>query len=550
MAELVARGLVVDRFGPHAGPGGVRAIGGVDIQVEQGELVAIMGGTGAGKSSLALALAGLVEPSAGVVDGAAVGAVRMVLQRPESTFLAEHVLEEVMLAPVARGAPPAAAERHARAHLEQLGIDDERLDRDVLALSGGEQRRVAVAAALAADARVLVLDEPGAGLDRAARAKLHDTLRALHAAGRTIVLITHDSDEAAELATRLVVLRDGLVAWDGPAAAVLADPARAAALGIATAPEVEVLHAVAAARGVAAPRDAASARRAIAALVEVCRATPARPEVVAASWNPGSDASRGVPAAAAAAGRSPLPPLVDARVRLVAVALVILAALAAGSLAASAIVLFACIAATAAARIDRTRLRLTVRPLVALTLLLVAMQLLVGGAPDVELVAGTPAEFTAAPALHRSMQAAAIVLATLVLSARTSTLDLATGIRRLLAPLAIVRVPVATIAFVTATGIGLVPAMADELDRLRLAQRARGLGGADRLLARLRADSRLVAPLFVTAFRRAHLLADALAVRQVDPRRPAPPWRAMVLPRTDVAALVGGALLVAVSRFV
>jgi energy-coupling factor transporter transmembrane protein EcfT len=182
--------------------------------------------------------------------------------------------------------------------------------------------------------------------------------------------------------------------------------------------------------------------------------------------------------------------------------------------------------------------------------MLVLLQLVFGGGSGVELRRGVDAQLAVAPALLRALQAAAVVLATLALSARTTTLDLAAAMRRLLAPLRIVGIPVAALAFVAATGLGLVPAMADELERLRLAQRARGLRAHRApLAARLRADAALTAPLFVAAFRRAHLLADALAVRGIDPRRPPVAWRPMVVPAVDLLLLAAGIALAFVARF-
>src|SRR5690349_18019027 len=100
-----------------------------------------MGGTGAGKSTLALALCGLLAPDGGAVTGPAVGQSRLVLQRPESTLLAETVVEEIALAAIARGEPKAPAEQRAVALLAELALPLELATRDPLALSGGEQRR-------------------------------------------------------------------------------------------------------------------------------------------------------------------------------------------------------------------------------------------------------------------------------------------------------------------------------------------------------------------------------------------------------------------------
>ena len=540
MPELVVRGLAVDRSG-------VRALDGVDLEVGTGEFVAVMGGTGAGKSTLALALCGLLEPTTGSVRGDAAGHARLVLQRPESTMLADTVLEEVALAAIARGEARPQAEARATALLAELGLPSDIAGRDPLALSGGEQRRVSIAAVLAAEPRVLVLDEPGAGLDRAARATLHDALARLHVTGRrTIVLVTHDPYEASELATRLVVLHEGRVAWDGEPNVVLNDPAHARRLGLATTPDIELLAAVAAARGVAMPEGVGEHVGALDALAQLL-AAPAAESVTRA--HPVLPTREGSPLPALPALPA-LPMLVDARARLLACALAVAAALLASSLLAAVLVTAAAAVVVALARIGRARVRLAVRPLVALVVLLVALQLLVGGEHEVSVAPGIDTTHPAAAPVLRALQAAAVVLATLALSAATAVGDLATALRRVLAPLRLLRVPVGSIAFVVATGLGLVPAFADELERLRLAQRARGIRRADAgLVERLRADARLVAPLFVAAFRRAHLLADALAVRGVDPDTDPPDWRARRTPGSDIALVAVAAMLVAMTRF-
>jgi energy-coupling factor transport system ATP-binding protein len=510
--------------------------------------VAVRGGIGSGKSTLALALAGLVPCAAGSVTGAAVGEVGVVLQRPESTFLTDRVVDEVALAALSRGVGAAAAAAHARQLLARLGLQEDVAARDPLTLSGGEQRRVAIAAVLAAAPRVLVLDEPGAGLDRAARRELHAILRGLHVEGATVVLVTHDADEAAMLATRLVVLSGGRIAWDGDIAPLLARPSEANRLGIGVAPEVRLLEQVArSAGGEPTGRSASSAAATdeLAAL-HLKIASRARTHPPALAKEPVAPRGASEPAVAL----PPLPDLVDARIRIAVTGIAIAAAIIVSSLLGALLVVVACAAVVRLAHIDRARVRLAVRPLVALTVLLVLLQLLVGGDETVDLRRGIPLDHPVGTALLRALQAAAIVLATLVLSAATTTLDLATALRRLLAPLGVVRIPVASLAFVLATGLGLVPAMSDELERLRLAQRARRIRRADDgLVARLRSDAAIVAPLFVAAFRRAHRLADALAVRGVDPRRPTPPWRPMRVPTSDVQLLAAGVALLVVARF-
>jgi len=527
---------------------GVRALDGIDLDVAAGELVAVMGGTGAGKSTLALALCGLVALEAGQVTGDGARDARLVLQRPEATFLADRVLDEVALAAIARGVPEAAAHQRAQALLDELGLPADVAARDPLTLSGGEQRRVAIAAVLAAEPRVLVLDEPGAGLDRAARRELHDVLRTLHAAGRTIVLVTHDPDEAAALATRLVVLDAGRIAWDGGCAQVLGAPEQARSLGLAVAPEVAVLQRVAAARGVVLTRAIARSDEAIDAIAAMLEGGPGAVAVPRTSTASQVAARR--PSVEPLAPLAPLAPLVDARLRLVACAAAVVAALLATSLLAATVVVVAAAVVVRAARIARARVQLATRPLVALAVLLVGLQLLFGGPQQVAVAPGVDTTWPAASAVLRTLQASAIVLATLALSAATAPGDLATGMRRMLAPLALVRVPIGSLAFVVATGLGLVPAFADELERLRLAQRARGIRrDPASVVARLRLDAGLIGPLFVASFRRAHLLADALAVRGVDPDVHPADWRARRTPGGDAALLVVAVALLAMTRF-
>ena len=527
----------------------MRALDGIDLTIERGECVAIMGATGAGKSTLALVLAGLLEPTSGVVGGAAAGSVAMVLQRPEATFLAERVLDEVALAGRWRGEPQAVAEHAAARALHALALPPGIEERDPLALSGGEQRRVAIAAVLASDPRVVILDEPAAGLDAGSRRELHAMLLSAHAAGRTLVVVTHDPDEAATLASRLVVLRDGRVAWDGSVAGVLGDPACAARLGLEVAPEVGLLYAVAAARGARLDGAPATARAATVALAEVLAASSEHGTALPQERDDGP-----LPAAAPRVPVPPrdvrelLPPAVDARMRLLAVALLVGAALFAGSLLVSAIAAVAAALVVAVARVDRSQVAAAMRPLVALALLLMLMQSLTGAGGTVETWPGHEIDSSIALAVHRTLQVAAIMLATLALSVRTAAVDLAAALARLGGPLRVVRVPVDEMALVLATGIGFVPVLHDELERLRLAQAARGIsarrGGP---LMRLRLDSMLLLPLFVLAFRRAHLLAEALTVRGYDPRVRHTPWRSRHTPPGDIVLVAAAGALVMVT---
>jgi ABC-type polar amino acid transport system ATPase subunit len=197
---------------------------GVDLEVREGEIVALMGLSGSGKTTILRVVAGLETPDAGEVSAAKAG---MVFQ---FHCLFEHLsaLENVVLAPVhVQKIERQAAERRARQLLLELGVGHraEALPRE---LSGGEAQRVAIARALAVDPPLLLLDEPTASLDPARRNDLGDALRKLAAAGRTLLLSSHDDEFVREHATRVLVLAEGRVVEEGDPREVLARPRHAA----------------------------------------------------------------------------------------------------------------------------------------------------------------------------------------------------------------------------------------------------------------------------------------------------------------------------------
>lgn len=213
MSALTVRGLRLKR-------GAREILRGVDLDAARGELVALMGLSGSGKTTILRVIAGLDRPDAGEVVAEKVG---MVFQ---FHYLFEHLcaVDNVTLAPVhVQHAPSAGARSRAQALLDQLGVGHRAhaLPRE---LSGGEAQRVAIARALAVDPPLLLLDEPTASLDPARRNDLGDTLRALASSGRALVMTSHDDDFVREFATRVVVLADGEVVEQGEPRDVLTSP--------------------------------------------------------------------------------------------------------------------------------------------------------------------------------------------------------------------------------------------------------------------------------------------------------------------------------------
>jgi ABC-type polar amino acid transport system ATPase subunit len=213
---------------------------GVQLSVAQGEIVALMGLSGAGKSTVLRCIAALEPFSGGAITVGGVtfdaeantsrsatrtlrASVGMVFQQAS---LFEHltVLKNVWLAPVhVRRIPRQEAERKARALLEDLGVGH-RADALPREISGGEAQRVAIARALAMDPPVLLMDEPTASLDPARRGELGETLKRLTAAGRTLLITTHDDDFVRDFATTVAILADGVVVEAGDPRAVLSSP--------------------------------------------------------------------------------------------------------------------------------------------------------------------------------------------------------------------------------------------------------------------------------------------------------------------------------------
>jgi energy-coupling factor transport system ATP-binding protein len=190
---------------------------GLDLDVSEGEVVAVLGRNGAGKTTLLRALAGLQKLAKGTVD--ATVPVAYVPQEPDSLLYAETVRHELESTLDLMGRRDAAA---VERWLDVLGLTA-LADRHPRSLSVGQRQRVAIAAVAVGGAPVLVLDEPTRGIDATSRAALERLLAEHAAAGGAIVLATHDVELAARAATRVVVLGDGEQVAAGPAREVLAD---------------------------------------------------------------------------------------------------------------------------------------------------------------------------------------------------------------------------------------------------------------------------------------------------------------------------------------
>lgn len=207
-----------------------KALDDVSVSIDKGEIVAVIGHTGSGKSTLVQHLNGLLKPDAGQVavddvnlagkDAAAKKArqlVGMVFQYPEHQIFAETVYEDIAFGPRNRGFQPEEVDKQVREAMAFVGLDFETFaKRSPFQLSGGQMRRVAIAGVVAMNPDYLVLDEPSAGLDPRSRNAVFKEIMALHQSrGIAIVLVTHSMEEAVKYAKRLLVINQGKILFDG-----------------------------------------------------------------------------------------------------------------------------------------------------------------------------------------------------------------------------------------------------------------------------------------------------------------------------------------------
>ena len=236
LEHLYNRGLPTER----------RAVAGMDVAFGRGTFTALIGASGSGKTTFVQHLNGLLRPVRGrvLVDGVDIGRrgvdlrrirqrVGLVFQFAEFQVFEETVSEDVAFGPRNMGWDKDRIAGAVHRALEQVGLDPASFGpRSPLTLSGGEKRRVAIAGVLAMQPEALVLDEPLAGLDPRGGAQMEGLLQALHADGRTLLLVAHDMDLVARLAQRVIVMDRGRIHLDGTPHQVFQDGAELTALGL------------------------------------------------------------------------------------------------------------------------------------------------------------------------------------------------------------------------------------------------------------------------------------------------------------------------------
>ena len=214
------------------------ALSDVSLTIKDGSYTALIGHTGSGKSTILQLLNGLLVPTDGevrvfdtLITPTSVNKeirqirkqVGLVFQFAENQIFEETVLKDVAFGPQNFGVSREEAETIAREKLALVGIDESLFERSPFELSGGQMRRVAIAGILAMEPRILVLDEPTAGLDPIGRKELMNLFKKLHQDGITIVLVTHLMDDVAEYADQVYVMEKGRLVKSGEPSFVFQD---------------------------------------------------------------------------------------------------------------------------------------------------------------------------------------------------------------------------------------------------------------------------------------------------------------------------------------
>jgi energy-coupling factor transport system ATP-binding protein len=229
----------------------------VSFEVHDGETIGIIGHTGSGKSTLLQHLNGLIRPDSGEVwvDGQCITdksaklvdvrrKVGLVFQYPEYQLFEETVAKDIAFGPKNTGIAEDQMEKRVRAAMSIVGLDyDEICDASPFELSGGQKRRVAIAGIIAMRPSVLILDEPTAGLDPAAHKEILSMVRRIHEEMKiTLIFVSHNMGDIAEMSDRVIVMSEGRIALDGTPREVFSHAEQLSEMGLSVPPAREIVE--------------------------------------------------------------------------------------------------------------------------------------------------------------------------------------------------------------------------------------------------------------------------------------------------------------------
>lgn len=209
----------------------IAALDNINLSVKKGEMLAIIGHTGSGKSTLIQHFNALLRPSEGqiLLDGKDINENResahkarfrvgLCFQYPEYQLFESTVYKDIAFGPINMGLDKTEIDRRVRKAADFVGLKESMLEKSPFDLSGGEKRRVAIAGVMAMEPEVLIMDEPAAGLDPAGRRVILDLIRNYREkTGSTVIIVSHSMEDVASVADRIIVLNKGKISFNGTA---------------------------------------------------------------------------------------------------------------------------------------------------------------------------------------------------------------------------------------------------------------------------------------------------------------------------------------------
>ncbi|MFR3131534.1 MAG: energy-coupling factor transporter ATPase [Lachnospiraceae bacterium] len=236
----------------------IHALKDINLEIPDGQFIGVIGHTGSGKSTLIQHLNALIRPTSGSVlyNGEDVweekydrrklrSQVGLVFQYPEHQLFESDVLSDVCFGPMNQGMSREEAETEAKKALLQVGFKEKNFSKSPFELSGGQKKRVAIAGVLAMNPKILILDEPTAGLDPKGRDEILDQISELHKArGITIILVSHSMEDVAKYVERLIVVNRGQIAFDDTPREVFSHYQELEAMGLAAPQITYIMHAL------------------------------------------------------------------------------------------------------------------------------------------------------------------------------------------------------------------------------------------------------------------------------------------------------------------
>ena len=236
----------------NGGPFEKNALHDINIDIQDGEFIGIIGHTGSGKSTLIQHLNGILKPTVGrvIINGIDTKQkdlkelrrqVGIVFQYPEHQLFEDTVKKDISFGLLKQGLSDEEIQQRVISALHSVGLDESILEKSPFELSGGQKRRVAIAGVVAMMPKILVLDEPTAGLDPSGRDEIFGYIKELHRDfNMTVILVSHSMEDIAKLADRVIVMNEGTVYMDKPSGEVYTQPDQLEKIGL-SAPQITYL---------------------------------------------------------------------------------------------------------------------------------------------------------------------------------------------------------------------------------------------------------------------------------------------------------------------